>query len=165
MGNNPSVVGDGESSAYVGPSPTLGGIGVVFIKDKDGEAQHIDLSKSYFPPPSSLHPFRGDVLRFVDGADLRMHQVDGISMIAGYHGSRVRLGFERGPGTVILVDLVRDSEFFPDQLMLPPPGFDFPSSLFSAVPTQKTRMVDQRVIHDRPLEDQKNPSRDEEMVM
>ena len=37
-------------------------------------------------------------------------------MIAGYHGSRVRLGFERGPGTVILVDLVRDSEFFPDQV-------------------------------------------------
>lgn len=103
----------------------MGGVGVVLIRDKSG-CFYVNLLVKGGPAHYSGRLQQGDILRFVDDLDLRERPHENPAL-QGPHGSTVKLGFERGFGAdPFFVTLVRDEKCFPDQLALPPPGFDYP---------------------------------------
>eukprot|EP00277_Geminigera_cryophila_P031283 CAMPEP_0173060654 /NCGR_PEP_ID=MMETSP1102-20130122/2734_1 /TAXON_ID=49646 /ORGANISM="Geminigera sp., Strain Caron Lab Isolate" /LENGTH=183 /DNA_ID=CAMNT_0013926941 /DNA_START=58 /DNA_END=609 /DNA_ORIENTATION=- len=147
MGNNPSVENiydhHGQHvSRYSGPvadgitdwqANPMGGVGVVFVKDKKNNL-YVNLMVKDGPAHLSGKIQQGDLLRYIDNYDIQASEtsLDTMTLLSGKVGTMVTLGFQRSTSQApVIVALLRTAACFPDQLMLPPPGYDFPSTCVS----------------------------------
>mmetsp|Transcript_25134 Transcript_25134/g.39463 ORF Transcript_25134/g.39463 Transcript_25134/m.39463 type:complete len:273 (+) Transcript_25134:291-1109(+) len=102
-----------------------GGVGLVLVKDP-ASYFYIYLILKDSPAHNSRKVKQGDILFSINGKDIG--HANEMPALSGPHGSIVTLGFHRPEsGRSFDVILKRAQKAFPDQLSLPPPGYEFPS--------------------------------------
>mmetsp|Transcript_63081 Transcript_63081/g.131121 ORF Transcript_63081/g.131121 Transcript_63081/m.131121 type:complete len:150 (+) Transcript_63081:130-579(+) len=105
----------------------MGGVGIVFVKDEQ-DCLYVNFLVEGGPAHRSGKVQQGDMLRFINGQDIRWRQTSQISPLSGPAGSSVELGFERSAGEEpFYVALKRDQACYPDMLAVPPPGAVIPN--------------------------------------